>query len=83
MMPEYIGQQIGSYQLTRLLGQGGFATVYLGEHLYLKTQGAVKLLQVRIDSQDLQSFLKEAQIIAKLDHPHIIRVLDFGIWEAL
>ncbi len=79
MMPEYIGQQIGNYHLTRLLGQGGFATVYLGEHLYLKTQAAVKLLQVRIDSQDLQSFLKEAQIIAKLDHPHIIRVLDFGI----
>jgi hypothetical protein len=41
-----IGQRLGNYQLIRLLGQGGFAEVYPGEHLHLKTQAAVKLLHI-------------------------------------
>ncbi|HZT99286.1 MAG TPA: hypothetical protein VFA10_06475 [Ktedonobacteraceae bacterium] len=31
-----IGQQLGNYRISRVLGQGGFAGVYLGEHVYLK-----------------------------------------------
>jgi len=76
-----IGQQLGNYRLTRLLGTGGFAEVYLGEHVYLKTQAAIKVLQIRLGHDDVQTFLQEAQIIAHLDHPHIVRVLDFGIEE--
>jgi eukaryotic-like serine/threonine-protein kinase len=41
-----IGQRLGNYRLIRLLGQGGFAEVYPGEHLHLKTQAAVKLLHI-------------------------------------
>ena len=38
------GQQLGNYHLVRLLGQGGFADVYLGEHVFLKTHAAIKVL---------------------------------------
>src|SRR5579859_1079101 len=78
-MSDHIGRQLGNYRLIRLLGQGGFADVYLGEHIYLKTKAAIKVLQVRITGNDMQSFLKEAQIIAALRHPRIVRILDFGL----
>jgi serine/threonine protein kinase len=79
-LSDRIGQQLGNYRLTRLLGQGGFADVYLGEHTYLKTSAAIKVLQTRVtNDDDLASFLQEAQHIASLLHPHIIRVLDFGV----
>ncbi len=39
-----IGQQLGNYRLIRLLGAGGFAEVYLGEHIHLGTQAAIKVL---------------------------------------
>ena len=43
-MSQRIGQQVGTYRLLRVLGEGGFATVYLGEHLHLETLAALKLL---------------------------------------
>ena len=79
-MVSRIGQQLGSYRILQLLGQGGFAEVYLGEHVYLKTQAAVKVLQTRLSgSEDLESFLTEARTIAHLSHPNIVRVMDFGV----
>ncbi len=81
-MADRIGQQLDKYRITRLLGRGGFADVYLGEHIYLKTPAAIKILQTRLSgSDDLESFLKEARFIAQLSHPHIVRVLDFGVHE--
>src|SRR6202022_451806 len=53
---ERIGQRLGNYQLIRLLGEGGFAEVYLGEHLHLKTQAAVKLLHTRLSIDDIEGF---------------------------
>ncbi len=74
------GQRIGNYRLVRLLGHGGFAEVYLGEHLYLKTSAAIKLLHPEMVRKDArEDFLKEAQTIARLLHPHIVRVMDFGV----
>jgi len=79
-MVDRVEQQLGNYRLIHLLGRGGFAEVYLGEHVYLKTPAAIKLLQGKLaNEQDLQGFLKEAQTIAQLVHPHIVRVLDFGV----
>src|SRR5579884_1433537 len=74
-----IGQQVGNYRFTRLLGRGGFADVYLGEHIYLKTQVAVKILHSLLAKEDQQGLLQEAQRIALLKHPHIVRILDFGV----
>src|SRR5215469_2974264 len=78
-MPDHVWQQLGNYQLLRLLGEGGFARVYLGEHIHLGTQAAVKVLQTQLARSDIEQFRHEARIIAHLEHPHIVRVLDFGI----
>ena len=79
-MTDLLGKQIGNYRLIRLLGKGGFADVYFGEHIYLKTQAALKVLQMTVVSDaDMKAFLKEAQTIAQLRHPHIVQVLDFGV----
>jgi serine/threonine protein kinase len=73
------GQQFGHYQLIRLVGQGGFAAVYLGEHRYLGTQAAIKILHTWLTTAGVRNFCAEARIAARLVHPHIIRVLDFGL----
>ncbi|HYL42351.1 MAG TPA: serine/threonine-protein kinase, partial [Ktedonobacteraceae bacterium] len=78
-MLDRAGQQLGNYRLLSLLGQGGFAEVYLGEHVFLKKSVAVKLLYTQLGKDDLEGFLKEAQTIAHLEHPHIVRVTDFGL----
>ncbi len=75
----HLGQQVGNYRLIRWLGQGGFADVYLGEHIYLKTQNAIKMLHVHLSEKMLETFLQEAQVIAALDHPNIVRILDYGL----
>ena len=78
-MVDRVGQQFGNYRLLHLLGQGGFAQVYLGEHVYLQTQAAIKILHMRLAHAELKDFLQEARTIAHLAHPHIIQVLDFGL----
>src|SRR5437868_6090636 len=76
-----IGQQLGNYRVMRLLGQGGFAQVYLAEHVHLGTQAAIKVLTARLTSEELETFRGEARTIARLEHPHIVRVLDFGVQD--
>ena len=70
---------LGNYRLTSLLGGGGFAEVYLGEHIYLKTLFAIKVFYAPITDEDTADFLKEARTIAALDHPHIIQLHDCGV----
>lgn len=76
---DHVGQQFGEYRLQRWLGGGGFGNVYLGEHIRDATQAAVKVLQAHlVQSQELKEFINEARTI-RLAHPHIVRLLDFGI----
>src|SRR6266436_3460373 len=79
MIDDRVGQQLGNYRLSRLIGQGGFADVYLGEHIHLNTQAAIKVLQMQLPASNLEQFRNEARTIASLVHPNIIRVLDFGV----
>src|SRR6266702_463272 len=74
-----IGQQLGNYRLVHLLGRGSFADVYLGEHIHLDTQAAIKVLDMRLTNDDMGDFLKEARTIAHLKHPSIIQILEFGV----
>lgn len=78
-MTNLIGEQIGNYRLIRIMGRGGFADVYLAQHIYLKTQAAIKILHTQLEEDDLKNFLQEAQTIARLRHPSIVRTLDFGV----
>src|SRR6266702_4340140 len=78
-MMEQIEQRLGNYRLIQLLGKGTFADVYLGEHLYLNTPVAIKVMRSQLDSSTLTDFLSEARHISHLVHPHIIRVFDFGL----
>ncbi len=82
-MTDQVGQQFGNYQLTRLLGEGGFAQVYLGEHIYLGTQAAIKLLSMQLNDENREAFLIEARTLGRLIHPYIVRVLDFGVKEKI
>ncbi len=78
-MANRLGRQLGNYRLTKLLGQGGFAEVYLGEHIHLGTQAAIKVLHTQLTSDDVDKFRAEARTIAHLIHPHIVRILEFGV----
>ena len=78
-MSDRVGQQLGNYRLARLLGRGGFADVYLGQHIHLNTQAAIKILRTQLESKDIERFRTEARTLAHLIHPRIVRLLDFGI----
>ncbi len=74
-----IGERLGNYRLTRLLGEGGFAEIYQGEDIYLGTPVAVKILHAQVAPENIDQFLQEARILASLKHPYIVNILDFGI----
>src|SRR5260370_38505398 len=77
-MFNWLGQQFGSYLLTSLLGRGGFANVYLGEHVRHGTLAAIKV--PRSPSRDRgERFVKEMRTLAVLSHPHIVQVLEYGM----
>ena len=71
--------QLGNYQLLQLIGQGGYAEVYLAQHKYLRKKVAIKVLSGRLTNRDIKDFLREAQIVAAFNHPHILSVFDFGM----
>src|ERR1700738_1409427 len=78
-MVDLIGQQIGSYKIVSLLGSGGFADVYLGEHIYLKSLAAIKIVSMQFGESEKASCLSEARMLVNLKHPHIVQILDFGM----
>jgi serine/threonine protein kinase len=68
---------LGNYWIIELLGQGGFADVYLGEHVSLRTLAAIKVLHGRPTKEKMERFWTEASITANLPHRHIVQVFDF------
>jgi serine/threonine protein kinase len=79
-MSDLVGQQLGNYRLLRLLGKGAFAQVYLGEHIYISTQVAVKVFEEKIlNNDERDKIFTEAKMLSNLQHPGITRILDFGI----
>ncbi|MBM3786726.1 MAG: serine/threonine protein kinase [Acidobacteria bacterium] len=77
-------RRAGPYRLVRELGQGGMGTVYLAERDddEYKTQVAIKLVRRGLDTEIvLHRFYRERQTLARLQHPHIARLLDGGTTE--
>ena len=80
-MSELIGEIIdGRYQLTRVVGSGGMATIYAAIDLRLDRQVAVKVMHSHLaqDEQFVSRFIREAKAAASLSHPNIVAVLDQG-----
>ncbi len=76
-----VGLLAGEYMLQRELGTGGHGTVYEAEHRILGRRAAVKVLHPHLSNlgQMLQRFVREAQVISQIRHPHIVEVYDFGL----
>jgi WD40 repeat protein len=76
-----LGCRIGSFRLIRLLGQGGMGAVYLAERddAQFAQRVAIKMLSYPVGSPEATARLRdERQILAALDHPNIVRLLDGG-----
>ncbi len=73
--------EIPGYRIERELGRGGMATVYLATQLSLSRHVALKVLAPALanDPVATERFLREAQIAAKLHHPHIVEIHDVGV----
>jgi serine/threonine protein kinase len=75
-----IGVQLDEYRLEKLLGKGGMARVYRGLDTNLNRPVAIKVMDLPHYNEDeyIRRFKREAQAIACLDHPHIVRLYRFG-----
>ncbi|MBX9692586.1 MAG: serine/threonine protein kinase [Cyanobacteria bacterium] len=75
--PGRIGEQ---YKVIKKIGQGGMGAVYKAVDEYLDRPVAIKmLLTTDLSGEEFARFQREAQASGKLNHPHIIRTLDFGV----
>ena len=72
--------EIDGYRLTRVLGEGGMSTVYLGTQLSLGREVAIKLMrpEALADEVSRRRFENEARTIARLEHPHIVGIHEVG-----
>ncbi|MGY4516607.1 bifunctional serine/threonine-protein kinase/formylglycine-generating enzyme family protein [Lysobacter sp. HA18] len=72
--------QIAGYRLLRRLGQGGMSTVYLADQIALGREVAIKVMapQALADEVSRRRFENEVRTIARLEHPHIVRIHELG-----
>lgn len=77
------GQSLGPYRIVSRLGHGGMATVYKGYHARLDRHVAIKVIHQAFvqDVGSIARFEREAQIVARLDHAHIVPIYDFAEHE--
>lgn len=81
-----IGQAVGNYRISALLGSGGMGAVYRATDLRLEREVALKVLRpetLGLDPQAVERFRREARALAKLNHPHIATVHDVGEQDGL
>lgn len=77
----HLGERIGAYVLTGEIGRGGMGTVYLAARAdgYFEKEVAIKLLNSGVATEEMiRRFHSERQVLARLDHPNIARLLDAG-----
>lgn len=83
MADSLIGKELGQYQIEKIIGQGGQAIVYKSYQASMDRHVAIKVLPYAelLDERIADRFRKEAQTIAKLEHPYILPVYDFGVTD--
>lgn len=79
-MNELAGQSLGGYQLEEEIGRGSMGMVYRGKQIALGREVAVKVLSQALakDASYVARFIREAQIIAGLNHPNVVQIFDAG-----
>lgn len=86
MSDPFIGRQFGDYVVQELLGRGGMARVYKGYDSRLQRYAAVKIINSELvasadQKEYTERFQREARSIAKLNHPNIVGVYQFGEYD--
>jgi eukaryotic-like serine/threonine-protein kinase len=87
-MAGLIGQNLGRYQILERLGEGGMATVYKAYDTRLEREVAIKVIRREAFPPEemellLKRFERESKSLAKLSHPNIVGVIDYGEYEGL
>src|SRR5205085_804329 len=77
-MRDPVGQQLGNYRLLHVLGEGSFATVYLGEPLDSPAQVAIKVFRKPLSAEEGELFRQDEALLTRLTHPHLVRVFACG-----
>ena len=82
---DLVGHIVGHYRILEALASGGMAIVYQAEDVHLHRRVALKVFRPEAGetSAFLRHFAREAQVLANLDHPHILLVHDYGEQEGL
>jgi serine/threonine protein kinase len=83
-MPLADGTKIAGYRIQRLLGSGGMGEVYLAQHPRLPREDALKVLRADFSAHPdfVERFNREADLVSKLWHPHIVGIHDRGKYRA-
>src|SRR5689334_19915800 len=78
-MDQLTGQTVKGYELRECLGQGGFGAVYRAFQLLLGRDVAVKVIRPEFANHPdfIRRFETEAQVVARLEHPHIVPLYDY------
>ncbi len=79
--PEHLAKLLPQYEIEALIGRGGMGAVYRGKQRALDRPVAIKILPPEVDDEDTsysERFKNEAKIMARLEHPAIVPVYDFG-----
>lgn len=78
-----IGQTIGNYTIQSVLGRGGMSVVYLAQQTNIERQVAVKIMPSHLlsDLTFVQRFEREVALTARLEHPRILAVYDYGVFQ--
>jgi serine/threonine-protein kinase len=76
-----VGQTIGSFRITKILGRGGMGTVYLGEHSVIGSRVAIKVLMERLASDEglVARFYAEARAVNLIGHENIVSIFDMNV----
>lgn len=82
-LPSMIDRRIGRFRILRLLGEGGMGSVYLADRVdgQFEQRVAIKFIRRGFGSDELRRFRAEREILGRLEHPNIARILDGGFTD--